>query len=57
MNGEQGVRFRKRDKLFEARIQKNGKRYALGSFKNLKDAAKAYEEGSKQHHGEFARND
>jgi hypothetical protein len=37
-----------------ARVNKNGKRYYLGSFDNKIDAAKAFNEAAIKIHGEFA---
>ncbi|GAG88394.1 unnamed protein product, partial [marine sediment metagenome] len=36
-----------------AGIKINGKRIHLGDFKNEEDAARAYDEASQEHHGEY----
>jgi len=49
-----GVSWHKRDKIWQSRIQLNGKPYHLGSFKNEIDAAKAYNEKAKKLFGKYA---
>ena len=39
---------------WRARIRVNGKRIYLASFKEELDAAKAYDQAAKKHHGEYA---
>lgn len=41
-------------KYISARIYSKGKYIALGSYKTLEDAARAYDEAAKKYHGEFA---
>ena len=53
-SGLKGVTWYKSDKLWCARITIRGKRLFLGLFKAKEDAAKAYAEAAKQHHGAFA---
>ena len=40
---------------WHAQIQINKRHIRLGSFDDIKDAALAYNEAAKKHHGEFAR--
>lgn len=40
---------------WDAYIHMNGKRVRLGTFLNETDAAKAYDDAAKEHHGEYAR--
>lgn len=54
-SGYKGVRWHKRDKVFEARIGFNKKLYHLGRFKDPKEAAKAYDNKAKELFGEFAK--
>ncbi len=49
-----GLTWSKKMKRFVARIRVNGKHIDLGGFVNPVDAAKAYNEAAKIHHGEFA---
>jgi len=49
-----GVSFNKRDKNWKAYIMANSKNKNLGYFKLEEDAARAYDEAAKKHHGEFA---
>jgi hypothetical protein len=39
---------------WRARIRVNGKRIYLGSFIDETDAAKAYDNDARKHHGQFA---
>jgi hypothetical protein len=50
-----GVNFHKRDKLWTARINKNGKSMWLGYFNNEIDAAKAYNKAAEEVFKEFAK--
>jgi|JI10StandDraft_1071094.scaffolds.fasta_scaffold364297_3 hypothetical protein len=50
-----GVTRDNRDGVWYAQIKVNKKHFYLGRFKNKKDAAIAYNEAAKLHHGEFAR--
>lgn len=54
-SGYKGVDWRPTRNKWRVRIVANKKSYALGHYSNLEDAIKAYEEGSKKYHGEFAR--
>jgi hypothetical protein len=49
-----GVSLRKSNGKWRAEIRKNGKGYRLGEFINEIDAALAYNEAAKTHHGQFA---
>ena len=49
-----GVTRRKDRGTWKAHIGVNNKRIELGNYKNEVDAAKAYNEGAKKYHGEFA---
>jgi hypothetical protein len=49
-----GVYYHKRDKLFYAQISHKGKRYHLGTFKEEKDAAKAYDKKASKLFKNFA---
>lgn len=50
-----GVFFDKRMDKWGAKIRFQNKRIYLGSFKSEIDAARAYDDAAKKHHGEFAR--
>ena len=52
--GFKGVHWNERSKKWVSRIQCNGKRIALGYFKNINDAARAYNAAALKYHGEFA---
>jgi hypothetical protein len=45
----------KSDKKFTAAIRQNGKRYHLGRFKTIEEAASAYDAASRRLHGDFAK--
>ena len=49
-----GVSFKKKDRKWQASITYNGITKYLGSFKIEEDAARAYDNAAKIHHGEFA---
>ena len=49
-----GVYWKKHIKKWVAQIGVNRKVIHLGCFEKEKDAAKAYDEGAKKYHGEFA---
>jgi len=49
-----GVDWANDMKRWRARIRVNGKRLYLGSFAEEIDAAKAYDEAARKHHGQFA---
>lgn len=50
-----GVHPHKRDNCFEVSIQKDGKDYYLGRFKDEKEAAIFYNQEAPKYHGEFAK--
>jgi hypothetical protein len=50
-----GVHFRKRSGRWAATIRNEGKKVWLGSYKDEKEAARAYDEAAKKFHREFAR--
>jgi hypothetical protein len=54
-SGYRGVSWCKRDKIWKACIQVNGKHLSLKSGKTAKEAALLYNEGAKKYHGKFAR--
>jgi hypothetical protein len=54
-SGFKGVRWHKRDQLWYAQTHIGNKYVHFGSYKNLKDAVNAYDEGVKKHFGEFAK--
>jgi AP2 domain len=60
-SGYKGVTWEKNDKKWLAQIGYKGKHYNLGMFPGTEEgklrAAKAYEEGAKRLHGEFACSD
>jgi len=41
--------------LYRARGRLNGRRYYLGKFKTIEEAAAAYEAFTREHHGDFYR--
>ena len=53
-SGYKGVSWHKCSNKWEVRIRINGKKLHLGLFINKEDAAKAYNDAAKLHHGEFA---
>lgn len=52
--GFKGVTFFKATKRWHAQIGKDGKRIHLGFFKDIVEAAKAYNKAATELHGEFA---
>lgn len=54
-SGVKGVYWFSPAKLWVAKTKVNGKQIYLGYFKNKEDAARAYAEGARRYHGEFAR--
>jgi len=54
-SGYKGVIWRKDTKKWHAQIWKDRKRYGLGFFDNIEDAAQAYKEAANKFYGEFAR--
>jgi hypothetical protein len=49
-----GVHLHKATGKFRARIAVDGKNISLGLFESQDDAARAYDEAARKHHGEFA---
>ena len=56
-SGYKGVTFRKDTKKWQSAIMVNGKHISLGSYKDKKDAAMAYEAGALKYYKEFAKTD
>lgn len=54
-SGVKGVSFYKSRAKWHARIKRDGKRFHLGFFASLEEAASAYKQASAQMHGEFGR--
>lgn len=53
-SGFRGVQWSKGDRRWKVRITVKFKRIYLGVYKNILDAARAYDEAAKKYHGEFA---
>jgi hypothetical protein len=53
-SGYKGVTFDKSCGKWRSQIQKDGKRFRLGRFKSLEDAAAAYDQAAAEMFGEFA---
>lgn len=54
-SGIKGVSWHKRIRKWQAQIKISGKKICLGYYADIKDAEKAYAEGSAKYHGEFGR--
>ncbi len=54
-SGKKGVYWSKSKNKWESAIRCNGKRYNLGVFSDIDDAARAYNEAALKHFGEYAR--
>ena len=53
-SGYKGVHWNAQRKKWCASIQENKNKFVLGFFEESVDAAKAYDEAAKKHHGRFA---
>jgi hypothetical protein len=53
-SGYKGVTWHRNRNKFLAQIKVNNKNIYLGYFKSAEDAARAYDEAAKKHHGAFA---
>lgn len=54
-SGYKGVSWHKNHKIYESRIMSNGVNIHIGSFENIIDAARAYNDAAVKYHGEFAK--
>ena len=54
-SGKKGVHWSKHKRKWEATLRCQGKRYYLGSFDYIEDAARAYNEAAVNHFGDYAR--
>lgn len=54
-SGKKGVYWSKSKNKWESAIRCKGKRYHLGVFSDIDDAARAYNEAALKHFGEYAR--
>ena len=54
-SGYKGVRWHKRDKIWMAYIRYQNKHIHLGSYKDKKETALAYNEAAKKYFGEYAK--
>lgn len=54
-SGVKGVCWNKAKKKWQASLMANGRRIFIGRFEKIEDAAAAYVEANKKHHGEFGR--
>lgn len=54
-SGYKGVYWSKSHEKWRSQIRKNNKRFFLGYFSDLIEAAKAYNKAAIKYHGEFAR--
>jgi len=50
-SGVKGVSWHKRDRYWQSLIRINGKRIYLGSFKNIEEANKIYQETERRYYG------
>ena len=55
VSGAKGVSWHKKASKWQAHIMVDGKRYYLGVFKNIHEAAEAYKQAAKLHFKEFER--
>ncbi len=53
--GYKGVHFCKKNNKYKAEIKANKKKYYLGSYISINDAARAYNYAALKYHGEFAQ--
>lgn len=54
-SGYKGVSWQKKAKKWQVHLMNNGKKYYLGLFCDIKEAAKAYNIAALEHFGEFAK--
>lgn len=54
LTGIKGVRWHKRNQMWQARITHNGKCYYLGCFKDINQASECYQKAASTMFGEFA---
>lgn len=54
-SGYKGVTWYKPTQKWQAQIRANGKKYHLGYFEDIKDAARAYNAAAIKYYGEFAQ--
>lgn len=54
-SGYKGIRWHKRDKRWQARITVDRKVIHIGYFVTAEEAARAYDEAARKHHGRFAK--
>lgn len=54
LTGVRGIVFDKRTRQWVARITKNRRKIHLGTFWDIREAAKAYRDAAEKHFGEFA---
>jgi hypothetical protein len=54
-SGYRGIYHDKKDNSYDSFINKDGKRFYLGRYKNIIEAAKAYNEAAIKLHGKYAK--
>lgn len=54
-SGRKGVTWDKRSRRWQAQIMVNRRNIFLGQFDDLDDAGRAYDDGARIYHGQFAR--